>query len=169
MSEANSRVLSSSDFHALAQEVLGRGGSFRFQAGGSSMHPFIRGGDVLLVEPVAPARLRPGEIIFYHRGGTSHMVHRLVRRVEKDGRLMFIAQGDNVVGADAPILAEQVLGMVVEIQRDGRRMRLGTGLGRLLNLSVYRLAPWRPWHRSWVIRLGRMPWRCVQRFTWRKT
>jgi len=168
MPEVSSKVLGSSDFHALAQEVLGRGGSFRFQAGGSSMYPFIRGGDVLLVESVAPARLRPGEIIFYHRGGTSHMVHRLVRRVEKDGRLIFIAQGDNLVGADAPIFAEQVLGMVVEIQRHGRRMRLGRGPGRLLNLTAYRLAPWRFWRRPWLIRLGRLPWRCVQGLVWRK-
>jgi hypothetical protein len=132
------------------------------------MHPFIRGGDVLLVEPVDPARLRPGEIMLYHRGGTSHVVHRLVRRVEKDGRLMFIAQGDNKLIADAPILAEQVLGMVVEIQRDGRRMRLGTGPGRLLGLLVYRLSPWKPWRFSWLRWLARVPWRWLGRFMWRE-
>jgi len=133
------------------------------------MHPFIRGGDVLLVEPVAPAQLRPGEIVLYHRGRTSHVVHRLVRRVEKDGQLVFIAKGDNAVGADAPILAEQVLGRVVEIHMDGHCMRLDTGPGRLLGLLVYRLSPWKPWRYSWLKRLGRLPWRCVQRFTWRKT
>lgn len=163
MPEVNSKVLGSADFHALAQEVLGRGGRLSFRARGTSMHPFIRGGDVLLVEPAAPARLRPGEIILYHRGGTSHIVHRLVRRVEKDGRLMFIAQGDNVVGADAPILAEQVLGRVVEIHMDGHRMRLDTGPGRLLGLLVYRLSPWKPWRYSWLRWLARHPWRWVGR------
>ena len=132
------------------------------------MHPFIRGGDVLLVEPVDPARLRPGEIILYHRHGTSHVIHRLIRRVKRDGRLVFIAQGDNLTRPDEPIGAEQVLGSVVEIHRDGQRIRLDTGPGRLLSLLVYGLAPWGPWRYSWLKRLGRLPWRCVQRLTWRK-
>ncbi len=168
MTEGNSKVLTSADFHALAQEVLGRGGRLSFRARGTSMHPFIRGRDVILVEPVDPARLRPGEIILYHRGDTSHVVHRLVRRVEKDGRLVFIAQGDNKLIADAPILAEQVLGRVVGIEREGRRLRLDRGPGWLLNRVIYYFRGWAPWRPRACRRLGRLPWRCVQRFIWRK-
>ncbi len=168
MTAQDSEIFASPDFHALEQEVLERGGSFRFRARGWSRMPFVRPGGVLVVERVDLARLCPGAIILYHRGGTSHVVHRLVRRVEKDGRLVFIAQGDNKLMADAPILAEQVLGMVVEIHRDGQRIRLDTGPGRLLGLLVYRLSPWKPWRFSWLKPLGRLPWRCVQRFIWRK-
>ena len=168
MPEVNSRVLTSPDFHALAQEVLGQGGSFRFRARGRSMMPFVRPGDVLLVEPVDPARLRTGEIILFHQRSTSHVVHRLIRRVKRDGRLVFIAQGDNSAIADAPILAEQVLGRVVGIEREGRRLRLDRGPGQLLNRVIYYLrglAPWRP--RS-CRRLARVPWRLLGRLMWRQ-
>ncbi len=168
MTAQDSEIFASPDFHALEQEVLERGGSFRFRARGWSMMPFVRPGDVLVVERVDLARLCPGAIILYHRGGTSHVVHRLVRRVEKDGRLVFIAQGDNKLIADAPILAEQVLGRVVGIEREGRRLRLDRGPGWLLNRVIYYFRGWAPWRPRACRRLGRLPWRCVQRFIWRK-
>jgi len=169
MTARNSEIFTSPDFHALEREVLERGGSFRFRARGWSMMPFVHPGDVLLVERVDPARLRPGAIIVFHRAGTTNTVHRLIRKVERDGRVVLIARGDNLNRPDEPIGAEQVLGRVVEIHRDGQRIRLDTGPGHLLGLLVYRLAPWRPWRYSWLKRLGRLPWWCVERLTWRKT
>jgi len=41
-------------FTRLAKDVLGRGASFRFQARGNSMTPFIRDGDVIAIVPMRP-------------------------------------------------------------------------------------------------------------------
>ena len=118
--------------------------------------------------PWTPARLRSGEIVLFHRGGTSHTVHRLIRRVKRDGRLAFIAQGDNMAIADTPVLAEQVMGRVTGIERDGRRLSLDRGPGRLLNRVIYYLRGLALWRPRAFRRLARVPWRWLERLMWRQ-
>jgi signal peptidase I len=48
------------------------------------MHPTIRHGDLITVEPVAPSNLKRGDIILY-RLQNGFIAHRLVNIEERDG------------------------------------------------------------------------------------
>ena len=82
------------------------------------MHPTVRHGDVITVEPTAPFKLKRGDIILY-RFQRGFIAHRIVNIEEREGYgLTFILQGDASVGCDAPVRPEQVLGKVVCLERD---------------------------------------------------
>jgi signal peptidase len=86
------------------------------------MHPTIRHGDLITVEPVAPSNLKRGDIIFY-RLQDGFIAHRIVDIEERNGcGLTFILRGDASVSDDAPVKPEQVLGKVVCLERNHRRI-----------------------------------------------
>jgi signal peptidase I len=103
------------------------------------MHPTIRHGDVITVEPVEPSNLKGRDIVLYRRQ-SDFIAHRIVKIEERDGRgLTFIVRGDASVTCDSPVKPEQILGKVVCLERDHRtidlyslRVRLGTMLCLLL-------------------------------------
>jgi signal peptidase I len=82
------------------------------------MHPTIRHGDVITVEPVEPNILKGGDIILY-RLQSDFIAHRIVKIEERDGcGLTFIVRGDASVTCDAPVKPEQILGKVACLERD---------------------------------------------------
>ena len=111
---------SSSSLAHLSGDLLSLGLGVRFRAPGTSMHPTIRHGDVITVEPVAPSKLKKGDIIL-HRFQGDIIAHRIVNIEEKNGcGLTFILRGDASTTCDAPVKPEQVLGKVVGLERDNR-------------------------------------------------
>ena len=84
------------------------------------MHPTIRHGDVITVEPVEPTNLKRGNIILY-RLQNGLIAHRIVNIEEREGcKLTFILRGDASITDDAPVKPEQVLGKVVCLERGHR-------------------------------------------------
>ncbi len=59
--------LSGAQISKLMCEVLARGGTFRFRAGGSSMFPFIRDGDVVSIVSLPSRTPRLGAVIAFRR------------------------------------------------------------------------------------------------------
>ena len=55
-------------FLDIATDLLSRGYRVRFRAAGYSMHPTIRNGEVVIVEPAAAADLKKGDISLYQGG-----------------------------------------------------------------------------------------------------
>jgi len=111
---------SSPSFTLLSGDLLSLGFGVRFRAPGTSMHPTIRHGDVITVDPVASGNLRKGDIILC-RLLSGLIAHRIVNIEEREGcGLTFILQGDASISCDAPMNAEQVLGKVVCLERDHR-------------------------------------------------
>ena len=96
-------------------DLLAQGISVRCLARGDSMDPAIRSGDYLLVEPIAAAMVRRGDIVLSltERGLTAH-------RVVAIGPSTFTTRGDNAPAPDAPFTTEQLLGRVKAIEHDGR-------------------------------------------------
>ena len=116
------RISSSSvsHFDNLSAQLLSLGLGVRFRAPGTSMHPTIRHGDIITVEPVAPFKLKKRDIILY-RFQRGFIAHRIVNIEEREGcGLTFILQGDASVRCDAPVKPEQVLGKVVFLERNHR-------------------------------------------------
>jgi signal peptidase len=107
--------------HILA-DLLASGNTVRFTAPGGSMHPVIRHGDVLLVDPLdRPARA--GDILLYLACGRP-VAHRLIATAPgKDGPAL-ILKGDSAACPDLPVRSDQVLGRVVAVEREGRRIDL---------------------------------------------
>jgi hypothetical protein len=104
--------------------VLAKDKAFRFRATGWSMSPFVRDGDVITVSPLGGRRPRTGEIAAFLNPPTGRVaVHRIVR-AGPDG---YLVRGDNTDVADGILPAGRILGVVTEVVREGRKVRVARG------------------------------------------
>jgi hypothetical protein len=133
----------------LMREVLARGLPFRFRARGWSMTPFIRDGDVITISPFRNRVPGVGEVVAFIRPAAGNVVvHRVVAR---HGTASLI-QGDSASGyADGIIPAENLVGRVTRVERNGRNVWLGLGPERTVIAWLSRarlLIPMRMWLAS---------------------
>src|SRR5437899_11593258 len=105
-------TVNSQRFIETLEDLLGRGHAVRFRADGWSMHPTIRYGEIISVEPLGDSAIRSGEILLYRRarGTIAHRLVRVTSRVQE--RPQLVLRGDAADCADPPIEIEQVLGRV---------------------------------------------------------
>lgn len=96
---------------------------------GGSMGRSLRSGSTVRVVP--GARPRRGEVWAFCTAGGTILVHRYRRAAGGE----FIFRGDARAADDAAVPASRLVGRVVEVQRDGRRRRLGIG-DRVVGLAV---------------------------------
>jgi hypothetical protein len=129
---------------SLLDGVVARGHTFRFRAGGSSMFPFIRDGDVVSIKPLDHYRVpRLGDVLAFNRNpdeaSAAHLVvHRLVGRSAQGG---YMLRGDHHPPghSDGMISPVALLGIVTGVERCGRTVRLGLGPERALIAFLSRL------------------------------
>jgi signal peptidase I len=133
-----------SKFVAVSSEMLALGYGVRFRASGASMRPAICDGDVITVEPAAPASLVPGNVIVY-RQLDRVFAHRLVSiGIDNGGEQRLLFRGDATRVFDAPVSPAQVLGEVVAVRRGSRRPGLREALGMACRvLGRHRMTSWR--------------------------
>ena len=129
----------------LALELLARGEAVRVRARGASMRPWVRDGDVVVLQAAASPRV--GDIVLLRRGDFG-LLHRVVAR-RADGRCC--VAGDALPRADGWFLPEDLVAVAVAIERDGRawapRSVVAGVLGRALAPLRY-LAAALPGRRS---------------------
>lgn len=114
----------------LMQAVHAKGLPFRFSAGGHSMAPFVKDGDVVCVSPLASRAPGPGDVVAFVHPETKLICLHRVLSVNGD---RFLIQGDNMPEKpDGMIPREAIVGWVTRVERAGRRVRLGLGSERLL-------------------------------------
>ena len=118
-------------FIRLSVELLRLGYRVRFRPKGTSMHPAIRDGETITVEPVSPADVKRGDIIFC-RTDDALIAHRVV---SIKGRTSFVLRGDALQSCDEPVSAAQVLGRVVSVERDGRSIAVAGHRARVLRVA----------------------------------
>ena len=132
-------LLSSTEFSLVLRSVLARGIQVRFQARGNSMIPFIRDGDILTIAPTDTIIPAIGKVVAYNQAESqSLIVHRIIG---KKG-LNFLIRGDNSVErSDCWIHTSELLGCVIVIERNQRRIKFGLGIERyaIALLSRYSL------------------------------
>jgi signal peptidase I len=118
-------------FPELISDLLTDGRKVQFRAPGDSMYPTICDGDVITVMPIETASITIGDIILYrHKSGVA--AHRVVRTENKSDSHFrssdlsphhyFILRGDAAVVFDDPVSADQILGKVTFIEREGHRI-----------------------------------------------
>ncbi len=123
-------TLSLADLAALAAEVLAQGGHFTFIARGSSMIPFIRTGDTLIVAPVDKTALQPGNVALYQPDDERLIAHRVVRREDDGGRISYKLRGDASAGPAEHVSSERIVGRVIRVVRGDKTIDLDRTIHR---------------------------------------
>jgi hypothetical protein len=143
-------------FDDLTQELFSRGSQLRFKARGWSMYPFIHDGDVLLIRPQRAAPPNIGDIILYRRPWGAYVVHRLIKR---DNSHAAITRGDNVIECDPPVAIESIMGCVIRIENNHRKLLLTGFSSNLLGYFIASFGRVRFRGQVRVTRLlGRLHW-----------
>ena len=135
----------------LIKAALERNQRVRMAVKGSSMFPFIRGGDVVEIEPMHSMPV-VGDIVFAQRASLPeserYVLHRIVRF--SDGG--FLLRGDSQKVCEGPFTREDFLGKAVAVFRGGCTHRLDRGIWRL-GLAWNRCAPVNIWLFQLIRRL----------------
>ncbi len=146
-------------------ELLRGGTSVRFRANGRSMYPSIRDGEVVVVEPVEPSDVKRGDIVLYRldrstptqssvlspQSSSGVIAHRVVQVNRSNGSheeaLLFRLRGDASSCCDEPVEAQQILGLVVFVERKGRSIHLASSRTKML----HRLRIFASRLKSWIL------------------
>ena len=110
----------------LAEEVVRAFGEVRLRVFGISMVPAIFPGDVVSIRRARMGEISVGEAVLYSRGGRL-FVHRVVDRIsaatgDLSGEPRLITRGDRMRHDDFPVAPDELLGLVVAIERAGRQV-----------------------------------------------
>jgi signal peptidase len=111
-------------FEQVCTELLREGHQIKFRAPGTSMHPTICNGDLITIAPLKPSDIITGDIILYrHKNGV--VAHRVINLINSQSSALspqhlFTFRGDAAPVFDDPVGADQILGKVVSIERNGR-------------------------------------------------
>ena len=122
---------------------------------GESMAPFLPHGSRILATRITAAAVRPGDLILHERAGRM-VCHRVLRRRLRHGRVALLTRGDAWVGRGQWLAGGRVIGRVVAVERDGRRVRLDTAFGQAAALVTGTFAWMRGRARAVV---GHVRWR----------
>ena len=108
-------TLSRKELGNFLRKICSRGVSFKFTAKGMSMAPFIRDGDMLIIEPYKK-KIEIGDIVAYISPEEEDLfIHRIIG--EKNGK--YLLKGDNVYRRDGYCKPVSIHGYVKEIIRMG--------------------------------------------------
>ncbi len=118
-------------------ETLSRGKKFRFTAKGWSMFPFIKDGDTLTISPLSEMSISIGKVVAFKQTKPERLIiHRIVR---KKGGLFLLKADNSLVSDDGWINAQDLIGTLSIIERNGKRVRCGLGLECYLIAYLSRL------------------------------
>jgi hypothetical protein len=136
---------------ALVEAALTEGTGVRFPVAGASMLPLVRPGDVVEVVPwISDAIPRIGRVVVASVSPGRILLHRVVG----GGEAGVVLRGDNCALPDGVLPRDSILGVATKVERDGRAVWFGAGLGGLLVSYLVRLGLYRI-----VVRLYRVAWR----------
>jgi signal peptidase I len=112
----------------LAEEVVRTFGEVRLRTSGTSMVPSILPGDLVSIHWASLQDISTGEIVVFSQNGRL-VVHRVVDRkvaaiADSPEEWRLITRGDRLRHDDPPISSLELLGRVVSIERDHRKVDL---------------------------------------------
>lgn len=95
-----------------------------FRADGTCMYPTIRPGDILRIQSRAAADVSVGDVVVCRRP-THLFCHRVAAKGFEEGRAFIVTRHDRTsVGGDGPTFDENLLGVVVAVERGGKPVPL---------------------------------------------
>jgi signal peptidase I len=121
----------------LTEEVIRNFGEVRLRVFGTSMVPSILPGDLVLIQRANLNEISQGEIVLFLRAGRL-FVHRVINpagAATADGfaEPCLITRGDRLRQDDGPVSSSELLGRVVSVERDNRKIDFkSNGSNRLM-------------------------------------
>lgn len=116
----------------LVGEALARDGCLLFRARGCSMHPTIRHGETIVVQPVQSPRVKAGMVVLFRSPEDNLITHRIVDLTREGGRQFVTLRGDAVANHVDVVPVDQVLAEVVHVIGHNREVELDSGFQRFL-------------------------------------
>ncbi len=113
----------SADFLELSKEILEKGGSLRFRVHGESMRPFIKTGDIVEVKRIEISDVLIGDVILYLNVFKKIAIHRVIKKKLINNKIALMVKGDNTLLFEQNIYPEDVLGKVVVIENEKKKIR----------------------------------------------
>jgi hypothetical protein len=119
--------------------ALKRRGRISLRVHGTSMQPWVRPKDIALIRRISIENVRCGDVVLFRR--ESHLfVHRIVeKRGSLDAARLF-AKGDAHPSSDGVVQEQELLGRVMRIYRNGRRIDLDAPRQLALGLFISQLS-----------------------------
>lgn len=129
----------SEEFGIIGSELLRAGKTIRFTAKGTSMHPLIRDGDVVLVAPLKQKKINKGDVVLFTVGNGRALLHRIVNIRKSRGDVEFLIQGDHSIHSDGNISKSNILGLMVAVERGELQISANRFVYRILGrlASIY--------------------------------
>lgn len=104
----------------------------------NSMSPLLRAGDQVGLQQLLPSDAQPGQIITFADSANPGdlITHRMAGTSMANGEVRFATYGDRSLLFDCPVAPEDVVGVVIWRQRNGRILDLKDGQGAWLNKKL---------------------------------
>ena len=101
----------------------------------NSMYPLLKTGDRISIEAILPSDLRHGDIITLidDSDRSQLLTHRFWGKQLNGSKLLLLTRGDRPLKFDTPFPADNLVGRVIDRQRNQHQLNLQTGSGGWLN------------------------------------
>ncbi len=109
----------------------------RFTAQGTSMSPLIGEGDVVLIEPICSKLPKPSEIVLFTNPQGSLVLHRVLKRWNKDDKVLYLLKGDQVATPDGIYESAKIFGRLKAVERAGSILSLDKPAFKVLNWLAF--------------------------------
>ncbi len=137
---SNTEAISMSDHLNIIEGLLRQQTPVSFRAGGPSMNPTIRDGELVRIRPLRPGDLRPGLIALYRKNGRL-VLHRVIRRNATSEKFYLVA--DAALSGGEWVKENQMAGIAESVRHGKSLRRLDRAGSRMTGLVRYALRPLR--------------------------
>jgi hypothetical protein len=120
-------------------DALKRRGRISLRVHGTSMQPWVRPKDIALIRKISIENVRCGDVVLFRR--ENHLlVHRIVEKRGSLDAAQLFSKGDAHPKSDGVVQEQELLGRVVRIYRNGRRIDLDAPRQLALGLFISQLS-----------------------------
>ncbi|PYU66536.1 MAG: hypothetical protein DMG49_21905 [Acidobacteria bacterium] len=120
-------------------DALKRHGRISLCVHGTSMRPWVRPKDIAWIRRISIENVRCGDVVLFRR--ENHLfVHRIVEKRGPLNAAQLFSKGDAHPTSDGVVQKQELLGRVMRIYRDGRRIDLDAPRQLALGLFISQLS-----------------------------
>ncbi len=125
---------------AFSEVLLAEGKTIKVTAGGYSMFPFLRKGDMVYINKCKTSEYEPGDIVVF-KTPEKFIAHRILSINKKGSSLTIISKGDSLIKYDTKVIKEQLLGKIIRVKRKGNYIDLTSGWSKRKAKIIAFLSP----------------------------